>query len=199
MHQYGLPMGPLVPPGGPPPMPMGPGRGAPIYPVNMPPGPNMSFIHPPGPGRPPGMGMHPFPPAHVGKIPYVPSGGPPIPLPPGVSPNNMMFSPIPMHGMTVLPSPLLPTPPLPNTKLPPGLEDKNTTVYVGKICPAISDEFMKKLLEQNGGVAEWRRVIDPSGQPKGFGFCDFVNADGALRSLRLLNGLLLGDRELMVT
>jgi len=41
-------------------------------------------------------------------------------------------------------------------------------------------------------------VTDPSGQHKGFGFCDFRNADGGLRALRLLNGLRLGDRTLML-
>lgn len=55
------------------------------------------------------------------------------------------------------------------------------------------------IFQKCGKVAQWRRVNDPvTGKLKGFGFCDYYNADGALRALRLLVGLKVGDSELLV-
>lgn len=69
----------------------------------------------------------------------------------------------------------------------PFLPDKRTTVYVGKIAPGVEDDFVKQVLEQCGGVDNWKRMKDPiSGDWKGFGFCDFKSAEGALRALRVL-------------
>jgi len=47
-------------------------------------------------------------------------------------------------------------------------------------------------------VLNWRRVTDPvTSKPKSFGFCDFDNADGALKALRALNGLKIDGGEIM--
>lgn len=45
----------------------------------------------------------------------------------------------------------------------------------------------------------WNRAKDHLGNNRGFGFCEYVNVEGMLKSLRLLNGLKLEEGyELMV-
>jgi len=42
-------------------------------------------------------------------------------------------------------------------------------------------------------VRSWKRAEDPETKaPKGFGFCEFTEAEGVLRAIRLLNGLKVG-------
>jgi len=79
-----------------------------------------------------------------------------------------------------------------------GLDDKVTTVWVGKISPLVEDDAVKKLLEICGEVKQWARV-ENNGQLKSFGFCYWNNAEGALRAVRLLDGLQLGDQKLKLT
>jgi RNA-binding protein 25 len=76
-----------------------------------------------------------------------------------------------------------------------GLEPVITNVWVGKICPLVEDFIIKKLLNACGVVSTWTRV-EANGQLKTFGFCKYANAEGALRSLRLLNGLSIGTEQL---
>lgn len=92
--------------------------------------------------------------------------------------------------MVVTPSPRL-TP----IVLPP----KSTTLYVGKIAPSIDDNVIKALLEACGPVKSWKRVQDPdTQQPKGFGFCEYEEAEGVLKALQLLNNLSLDGQELLL-
>jgi len=79
-----------------------------------------------------------------------------------------------------------------------GLEDKVTTIWVGKISPLVEDETIKKLLESCGEVKQWARV-EANGQLKSFGFAYFFNAEGALRAMRLLDGIRLGEQKLKLT
>jgi hypothetical protein len=148
----------------------------------MPPRPQL-YMPPPPPFPIPGIPplMYPPPPPPIGRMPI-----PPPPPPPNVS---RVVRPVPT-----------PTPPLTpeERELSVILEDKVTTVWVGKICPGVGDEAIKRLLEACGDVVNWRRLSDASGQPKGFGFCDFKNAHGALCALAVLNNLLLGDRQLQL-
>jgi RNA-binding protein 25 len=73
-----------------------------------------------------------------------------------------------------------------------------TTVYVGKIAPTVPDEVILELLEACGQIKKWNPVKEPSGQSKGFGFCEYVDGEGALRSLRLLNNLKIDGQELLL-
>jgi len=59
----------------------------------------------------------------------------------------------------------------------------------------VEDDTVKRLLEACGSVNSWARV-EANGQQKSFGFCFFANAEGALRSFRLLDNLLVGDENL---
>eukprot|EP01114_Cavostelium_apophysatum_P011221 TRINITY_DN2542_c0_g1_i7.p1 TRINITY_DN2542_c0_g1~~TRINITY_DN2542_c0_g1_i7.p1 ORF type:complete len:517 (+),score=224.15 TRINITY_DN2542_c0_g1_i7:470-2020(+) len=50
-----------------------------------------------------------------------------------------------------------------------------------------------------GRVAQWKRPPDPvSGKFKGFGFCDYQNAEGVLRAIRVLDKLKIDGSELLV-
>lgn len=76
---------------------------------------------------------------------------------------------------------------------------KSTSVYVGKIANTIDDSVMQSLLKACGGVKSWKRQEDPeTKQPKGFGFCEFEDAEGVLRALRLLSNMSIDGQELLV-
>ncbi|PKB98451.1 hypothetical protein RhiirA5_403941, partial [Rhizophagus irregularis] len=42
-------------------------------------------------------------------------------------------------------------------------------------------------------LKSWKRVKDQSGNPKGFGFAEYADADSVLRALRVLGGEGSGD------
>lgn len=73
-----------------------------------------------------------------------------------------------------------------------------STVYVGKIAPSIPDPVIRELLEACGRIKSWNPVKEPSGASKGFGFCEYDDADGALRALRLLHNLAIDGQELLL-
>ncbi|CAN0924021.1 RNA-binding motif protein 25 [Linum grandiflorum] len=78
-------------------------------------------------------------------------------------------------------------------------EKPQTTVYVGKISPSVENEFMLSLLQLCGPVKSWKRAQDPSdGTPRRFGFCEFENAEGILRALRLLSKFSIDGQELVL-
>lgn len=77
--------------------------------------------------------------------------------------------------------------------------EKSTTVYVGKIAASVDDSLIRSLLDACGTVRSWKPLQDPETQkPKGFGFCEFEDAEGVLRALRLLNSLSLDGQELLL-
>jgi len=130
---------------------------------------------------PPGPPMPPF-----ARPPF---GGPPPP--PGMYGAPFM----PMRPPMMMPPPRPDADHLYNKLQAFGLDNKVTTVWVGKISPVVEDETVKRLLESCGSVNSWARV-EANGQQKSFGFCFFANAEGALRAFRLLDNLLVGDENL---
>jgi RNA-binding protein 25 len=46
-----------------------------------------------------------------------------------------------------------------------------------------------------GTLKSWKRVKDQSGNPKGFGFAEYADADSVLRALRVLGGEGSGDEK----
>lgn len=76
---------------------------------------------------------------------------------------------------------------------------KQTTLYVGKIAPTVDDDTIKSLMETCGPVKSWKRLQDAeTKQPKGFGFCEYEEAEGVLAAMRLLNNLKLDGQELLL-
>lgn len=71
-------------------------------------------------------------------------------------------------------------------------------MYVGKIAASVPDAVVRELLEACGSIKSWTPVKEPSGTPKGFGFCEYEDADGALRALRLLHNLAVDGQELLL-
>lgn len=63
---------------------------------------------------------------------------------------------------------------------------KLTTVFVGNIADGVTDEMLSILFGICGHVKKWRRALDATGQPKTFGFLEFVLAEGLSRLIRLL-------------
>ncbi|CAN0892919.1 RNA-binding motif protein 25 [Linum grandiflorum] len=128
----------------------------------------------------PGMirpGFHPRPPGAPGLLPMA---RPMVPNIPGVRPF------IPPIIRPAVPS-VTPA------------EKPQTTVYVGKISPSVKNDFMLSLLQSCGPVKSWKRAEDPSdGTPRGFGFCEFENAEGILRALRLLSKFNIDGQELVL-
>ena len=70
---------------------------------------------------------------------------------------------------------------------------------MGKIATSVDDETIKKLMETCGTVKSWKRLQDAeTKQPKGFGFCEYEDAEGVLAAMRLLNNLKLDGQELLL-
>lgn len=81
----------------------------------------------------------------------------------------------------------------------PAPAQKSTTLYVGKIASTVSDETIQTLLEACGPVKSWKPMQDPqTNTSKGFGFCEYEDAEGVLRALRLLHNLALDGQELLL-
>ena len=101
------------------------------------------------------------------------------------------------------------------------------TVFVGNITDRAPDNMMRQVLQHCGSVVSWKRVQGASGVLQGmfnilqkflinlhlkskyvnwsslkiclaFGFCEYSNPDAALRSIRLLHELEIGEKNLVV-
>eukprot|EP00210_Caulerpa_lentillifera_P004499 g4293.t1 len=143
------------------------------------------------PGYPGGVPLRPsgLPSLPPGTFPPVPPHLAPRPIPPFLNPGQ--------GPMLVPPVGLIPPPGLPPMCL--GGIPKSTSVYVGKIPNTAEDSIIQTLLEACGEVKSWKRAEDPeTHQPKGFGFCEFEEAEGVLRAIRLLNNLTIDGQELLV-
>lgn len=76
--------------------------------------------------------------------------------------------------------------------------ERSTKVFVGKIPSGLSDYFMEQLFIECGAIQSWKRALDSSGKPLGFGFVEFQHVEGMLRCLRLMNGLKILNSRLTV-
>ena len=107
---------------------------------------------------------------------------PGVPLPPGI-----------------VPPPAAPVAPAAPKETTPAEPKESTTVYVGKIPPSVDDDLVRTLLDACGDVRSWKRVMDPENNtPKRFGFCEFVDAEGVLRAMRILDGFPVAGEELLL-
>ena len=112
---------------------------------------------------------------------------PGVPLPPGIVPPPAA----PVVAPAADPAAAAPSEPAP--------AKESTTVYVGKIPPSVDDALVRKLLDACGEVRSWKRVMDPENDtPKRFGFCEFADAEGVLRAMRILDGFPVAGEELLL-
>ncbi|KAI1720547.1 PWI domain-containing protein [Ditylenchus destructor] len=136
-----------------------------------------------------------FPPPYGTRLPM---GFPPQPKVPFNGTQKFgFFSPQTQPIMT----PRFPTRPVINLNVKkelPQAKPPVTTVFVGNISDASSDELIQKMLTKCGSVNNWKRLQDSNSKFKAFGFCDFEHPTGTLRALRILNDFLLGGKKLTV-
>ncbi|KAJ3290190.1 hypothetical protein HK104_006943 [Borealophlyctis nickersoniae] len=117
--------------------------------------------------------------------------GPPGPMiggGPGV--HVHMAPPIRMDGTQGFPGAPGAAPASPHSVLSimPGPEDKLTTMFVSGITDGVSDENLINVLKACGKLKSWKRVMDPQGKPKGFGFVVYTDPEDVLAALRIFNG-----------
>ncbi|XP_022668125.1 RNA-binding protein 25-like isoform X2 [Varroa jacobsoni] len=127
-------------------------------------------------------------------------------MPPGVVPvvgvpNPMGMPPMPPHPPERRP----PRPQFPknSSKSSSGqqpADDKNQTitVFVGNITERATDGLVRAVLAKCGFIANWKRAHGANNILQAFGFCDYAEPDAAIRAIRLLNGLEIGDKQLLV-
>ncbi|KAJ3394636.1 hypothetical protein HDU92_006741 [Lobulomyces angularis] len=76
--------------------------------------------------------------------------------------------------------------------------DKTTLVFISNLPDGTEDKFIETLLLICGNVKTWRRVKDPYGNLKNFGFCVFSDAIGVLQALKFLGGDGKKNRGLLI-
>ncbi|KAI1295331.1 RNA-binding protein 25 [Halotydeus destructor] len=103
---------------------------------------------------------------------------------PGMPPTGMPFQ---MHQPPLIPPPVVQQPSGPVI-----------TVFVGSITEKAPDMLIRQLLSKCGNVANWKRVQGANGKLQAFGFCDYSDPDSAMRAIRILHELQIGDKKLMV-
>lgn len=171
------------------------------------------------PGRPPLVPGIPMPTAM--PMPYVPIGGPPshlMQVPVSMHHVNMLAGapmasmggppmrsyhpprPSQMHHQNSSssgPPPSGPSGPrsergsYPNKRNAEPTDGPSVTVFVGNITEKAPDAMIRHILASCGAVQSWKRV-------QAFGFCEFAGPDSALRAIRLLHDMEIGNKKLVV-
>ncbi|XP_065838170.1 cleavage stimulation factor subunit 2-like [Oscarella lobularis] len=73
------------------------------------------------------------------------------------------------------------------------------SVFVGNIPYDATEEKLKDIFSEAGPVVSFRLVYDrDSGKPKGYGFCEYEDAETAASAIRNINGYPLSGRSLRV-
>ena len=66
---------------------------------------------------------------------------------------------------------------------------ENRKIFVGRIPPGLSDNFLYKLLETCGAISSWKRTVDGNGRFRNFGICEYGSTESVFKAIRLLNKL----------
>lgn len=90
---------------------------------------------------------------------------------------------------------LISAPPEPMRTVPAG---PSITVFVGSITDRASDILVRQILSKCGNVNIWKRVQGANGKLQAFGFCDFVDPESAMRTIRILHDFEIADKKLVV-
>ncbi|KAJ3365398.1 hypothetical protein GGF32_009256 [Allomyces javanicus] len=196
------------PPAGPPPGRL-PQRPPPHHHHGMPPPPPgflPGYLPPPPPvmhGHPP-PGMHARAHPHPHPPPHMPPHMPPRSNSGGPHAYRMTPPPPPHAGYRGPPGPTggsyygggarsgPPPPPASAAAHVPGFThdelDRMSRVFVGNISSGVDDAWMDRILGACGPIKEWKRMRNPDGGPKGFGFVTFADPDAVVRALDLIGG-----------
>lgn len=76
---------------------------------------------------------------------------------------------------------------------------RSSTVFVGNIPYDAQEEELRNIFSRAGSVESFRLVFDKdTKQPKGYGFCDYSDADTALSAIRNLNDVEFNGRRLRI-
>merc|ERR1719245_361168 len=76
---------------------------------------------------------------------------------------------------------------------------KSCTVFIGNIPYDAQVDDLKNIFSRVGSVESLRLVYDKdTKQPKGYGFCDYSDADTALSAIRNLNDVECNGRRLRI-
>ncbi|KAI9617950.1 hypothetical protein KEM48_006888 [Puccinia striiformis f. sp. tritici PST-130] len=117
-----------------------------------------------------------------------PPGFPHLHPPPHLAPPAMMPQ---HHIITQLPSRPAPT--------------EIYSLFVGSIAEGVDDAWLERLLGCAGHLVSLRRIRDPNGKPKPFGFAEYGDPESVLRCLKVVHGSNLpidggraGEKTLMI-
>jgi len=80
-----------------------------------------------------------------------------------------------------------------------GSQSSGFSVYVGNLPYNITESDVGNFFSTAGTVTNVRLVYDrETNRPKGFGFCEFADEQGASRAVSELNGRDFNGRQLLV-
>ncbi|KAA1097316.1 hypothetical protein PGT21_002667 [Puccinia graminis f. sp. tritici] len=175
---------------------------------HLPPPPGFPHLHPPPHLAPPGI----IPQPHPHQFPHHPPPGSYFPPPnrhAGLGShgqphniNSIVSPPLNFPSATNLNQ----TPPAPSPALPPRPAPTEIySLFVGSIAEGVDDAWLERLLGCAGHLVSLRRIRDPNGKPKPFGFAEYGDPETVLRCLKVVHGCSLpidggraGEKTLMI-
>jgi len=95
---------------------------------------------------------------------------------------NVTLMPVQQQPVLVT-SPVLSAPP----------PKQSITLFVGQLSEDFKDDFVEQVLNSCGKVKSFKRPKYP------FGFVEFMDLEGALRAKKIMNGLRMKDKKILVT
>lgn len=72
------------------------------------------------------------------------------------------------------------------------------SIFVANIAFETNEEQLKSVLAEVGPVVNLKLIYDPSGRPRGFGFCEYQDAETAKSAVRNLAGKEVNGRPLRI-
>jgi len=114
----------------------------------------------------------------------------PMMYPPQVMQPHFNMPPVvPPPGSGILPAP---------TAQQGSGDAKESTVFVGNICETAPDDMIRAMLNTCGYIQNWKRAQGSSGKLQCFGFCTYLNPESAIRAIKMLHNLEVGEKQLTV-
>jgi len=96
---------------------------------------------------------------------------------------NVQLMPVQQQMHMVRSTPMVAPPPL----------KQNITLFIGQLSQDFKDDVVEEILNICGKVKSFKRPKHP------FGFVEFADLEGALRAKKILNGLRMKDKKILVT